>query len=196
MEIVIIRHGESVNNQEDTSLHTADPDLSPRGFLQARLLGERMAKTKIDALFASPLCRALRTANEISVRKDGMPVQILHELVEIGTEPGDAGNYGDGYTLDVNDPYYSLSRAYRVISRIRQSFPDDARVVLVAHGAFNQRLIAAALRTPLPSDDWVFSQDNTGVSVVSWRPNREGRIITRLIKMNDTSHLYGAGMTE
>ncbi|MCL2299522.1 MAG: histidine phosphatase family protein [Firmicutes bacterium] len=211
MNIVVVRHGESVNNLPDPSQHTIDPDLTERGLAQARLLGGRCAGMHIDALLSSPLARALRTVNEISLRKDNMPVRVLHELVEIGTDyttlthaealeicpavlpyeaaPG-AGDYGDAWGLEIRDPYYALSRAYRVISRVRQTFPPDATVLLLGHGAFNQRLIAAALRFPFPPD-FIFSQENTGVSVVSYRPGENGREVTRLVMMNDTSHLYG-----
>jgi len=214
MTIIIARHGESVNNQPDSSLYTLDPDLTDLGLVQARLLGERFAGVHLDALIASPLLRALRTVNEISTRKNNMPVRILHELVEIGTDyttlthpqalefcpaaldyetaPG-AGNYGDAYALEIRNPYYSLARAYRVISLVRQSYPEDATVLLVGHGAFNQRLIAAALRAAFPPD-FIFSQDNTGVSVINYRPGDDGREVTRLVKMNDTSHLYGVDL--
>ena len=210
MEIIIVRHGESVNNQPDPSLHTLDPDLTPRGLLQAQLVGERFEGVQFDALLSSPCRRALRTANEISVRKGDMPIHILHEMVEVGTEyavlkhadalkicpnalpygeTSGVGDYGDNYGLDFREAYYNIGRAYRVISRVRQMFSQDSTVVLVAHGAFNQRLIAAALRTAFPPD-FIFSQENTGVSVISDRPDREGRMITRLVMMNDTSHLY------
>ena len=211
MTIYIARHGETMNNLPDPAFHTVDPDLNARGLAQARLLGGRFAGLHIDALIASPLLRALRTANEISIRKNNMPVRVLHELVEIGTDyvtltheeaikicpaaqpyetiPA-AGDYGDGYDLGIQDPYYALARAYRVISLVRQSYPEDASVLLVGHGAFNQRLIAAALRTALPPG-FIFSQDNTGVSVINYRPGDDGREVTRLAKMNDTSHLYG-----
>ena len=211
MTILIARHGETMNNLPDPSLHTVDPDLNARGLAQARLLGARFAGVHIDALIASPLLRALRTANEISIRKNNMPVRVLHELVEIGTDyttlthaqalevcpaaqpfeaaPG-ADNYGDAYPLEVRDEYYSLARAYRVISLVRQSYPADSTVLLVGHGAFNQRLIAAALRAAFPPD-FIFSQDNTGVSAVNYRPGDGGREVTRLVMMNDTSHLYG-----
>ncbi len=210
MTIIFIRHGESVNNQPDRSLHTLDPELTARGLLQAELLGERFKEIHLDALICSPIKRAMRTANEIARHKD-MPVAVYHDMVEIGTEylpiphsealkicpylmpydvPARIGEYGDNYDLDIEDPYYSLSRAYRVISRVRQSFPEEATVALVGHGAFNQRLIAAALRISFPPD-YIFSQSNTGVSVVNYRPNEEGRTITRLVVMNDTSHLYG-----
>jgi len=211
MNIIIVRHGESVNNVPDAA-HALDPDLTDRGLAQARLLGERCAGLKIDALLASPLLRALRTVNEISVRKNNMPVQVLHELVEIGTEyptlthaealaicpaalpfeaaPG-PGDYGDAYGLGLCDPHYVLGRAYRVISRVRQTFPADATVLLLGHGAFNSRLIAAALRLSLPPD-FMFSQENTGVSVVNYCDGGDGRQVTRLLMMNDSSHLYAA----
>jgi len=210
MTILIARHGETMNNLPDPALHTVDPDLNARGLAQARLLGERCAGLHIDALLASPLLRALRTAHEISIRKKNMPVHILHELVELGTDyavlphgeatkicpaaqpyeaaPG-AGNYNDAYALEICDPYYSLARAYRVISHVRQRYPEDATVLLVGHGAFNQRLIAAALRTAFPPD-FLFSQANTGVSAVNYRKGEHGREVTRLVMMNDTSHLY------
>jgi len=228
MTIIIARHGETMNNLPDPSLHTVDPDLNARGLAQARLLGERFAGVHIDALIASPLLRALRTAHELSIRKNNMPVRVLHELVEIGTDyttlthagaleicpaalPFEhipiAGDYGDGYALEIRDEYYSLARAHRVISLLRQFYPEDSTVLLVGHGAFNQRLIAAALRTSFPPD-FIFSQDNTGVSAVNYRlsddcrrpgddvprPGGGKREVTRLVMMNDTSHLYGVSL--
>jgi broad specificity phosphatase PhoE len=203
-----------VNNVPVPSQHATAPDLTALGRTQARLLGERCAGLKIDALLCSPLLRALRTVNEVSLRKNNMPVQVLHELVEIGTDyatlthagalkicpaalpyesaPG-AGDYGDSYGLGLCDPYYVLGRAYRVISRIRQMFPEDSTVLLVAHGAFNSRLVAAALRMSFPPN-FIFSQENTGVSVVNYCPGEDGKEVTRLLMMNDTSHLYGTGV--
>ena len=211
MNIIIVRHGETMNNLPGSAFHTVDPDLNACGLRQARLLGERCAGMKIDALLASPLLRALRTVNGISIRRKNQPVRILHELVEIGTDyatlthaealevcpaalpyedaPG-AGDCGDAYGLEIRDPYYVLSRAYRVISRIRQTFPENANVLLVAHGAFNSRLVAAGLRCSFPPN-FIFSQENTGMSVVNYRPGNDGKEVTRLIMMNDTSHLYG-----
>ena len=211
MTILIVRHGESVNNLPDPSGHMLDPKLTESGLAQARLLGGRCAGLRIDALITSPLLRSLQTMNEISVRRGNQPVRILHELVEIGTDypaltyaqaleicpaalpfepaPG-PGDYGDSFGLEIRDPWYSLARAYRVISRVRQSYPEDATVLLVGHGAFNQRLIAAALRCAFPPD-FIFSQENTGVSAVNYRPGEDGHEVTRLVMMNDTSHLYG-----
>jgi len=209
LTIILTRHGESANNVPG-AVWVPDPDLTALGLLQARLLGERCGALAIDAIVCSPLLRALRTANEISIRKGNMPVHILHELVEIGTdypvrgceraraacpavlpyEPVPAGDYGDSYGLGIKDPYYMLGRAYRVISRVRQSFSQDATIVLVAHVGINQRLLAAALRMPLPPD-FKFAQDNTCVNVIEYTLDASGREKTKLVTMNDTSHLNG-----
>jgi len=206
--LIITRHGESLNNLPG-STWIPDPDLSPRGLSQARLLGERFAGTHIDALVTSPLLRTLRTANEISVCKNGMPVHILHELVEIGTDyptrsyaraqeicpavlpyedTAGPGDYGDSYGLAIKDPYYLLSRGLRVISRVRQMFEPGSAVVLVGHVGINQRLLAAALRISLPPGLKI-AQDNTCVNVIEYSAGEDGREAVRLVMLNDTSHL-------
>jgi len=207
MELYIIRHGESTNNVQGAQW-VPDPELTALGVAQAQRLGERMANVKMDYLLSSPLKRALRTAHEISLRQGDLPVHVLHELVEVGTDyltvthaqahaycpnaqPYDeagAGDYGDNYGLHLNDPYYILSRAYRVISRLRQSFPEDSTVVLVAHVGINQRLIAAALRMSMPPGIG-FAQGNTCVNHISYRSDKHGMPLTRLELMNDMSHL-------
>jgi len=212
VELYIIRHGESTNNVQGAQW-VPDPELTALGIAQAERLGERMASVKIDYLLSSPLKRALRTAHEIAKRHNDLrqcklPVHILHELVETGTDyqtvthaqalefcPGaqrydemGAGDYGDNYGLHLNDPYYMLSRAYRVISRVRQIYPEESTVVLVGHVGVNQRLIAAALRMSLPPG-LGFSQGNTCVNHISYRKDKHGLPHTRLEMMNDMSHL-------
>ena len=60
MILYIARHGESLGNTgEDTG---PDPKLSQKGKKQASLLGERMKNVKLDAVFSSPLIRAVETA--------------------------------------------------------------------------------------------------------------------------------------
>ena len=155
--------------------------------------------------------RALRTVNEISIRKGHMPVQIRSDMVEVGTEYATLPHAGalkicpaalpcetgpacvdpqDGFEPEFLDQFSLLSRAYGVISWVRRSFSQEANVLLLAHGGFNSRLIAAALRAAC-APNLVFSQDNTGMSVVNYGPGKNGAERTRLVMMNDTSHLYG-----
>lgn len=57
MVIYLIRHG-----RQDSQDCNVDVPLSEEGRIQARLLGERMKRYKIDALYSSPLIRAVETA--------------------------------------------------------------------------------------------------------------------------------------
>lgn len=71
MQVLLIRHAESVNNRLVTQVpfaeylrtRTPDPPLTDRGDAQAELLGRYLGKgeTSIDELFASPMLRALQT---------------------------------------------------------------------------------------------------------------------------------------
>lgn len=66
MKIYIVRHGQSVSNKKGyiAFYHTG---LTKKGKLESRKLGKRLVKEKIefDAIFCSPLYRALQTLDEI-----------------------------------------------------------------------------------------------------------------------------------
>ena len=60
--ILLARHGETAWNAEGRYQGQEDIPLSPVGEAQARALGERLRDVHIDRAVASPLTRALRTA--------------------------------------------------------------------------------------------------------------------------------------
>jgi broad specificity phosphatase PhoE len=66
MKIYIVRHGQSISNKEGyiAFYHTG---LTEKGKLDSRKLGKRLVRRKIkfDAIFCSPLYRALQTLDEI-----------------------------------------------------------------------------------------------------------------------------------
>ncbi len=57
MELILIRHGLPVRSAE-----SADPPLSEAGHEQARRVAGRLARERIDAVWASPMLRAVQTA--------------------------------------------------------------------------------------------------------------------------------------
>src|SRR5689334_8543402 len=62
MRILLARHGETAWNAEGRYQGQEDAGLWPVGEAQARALGERLRDVRIDRAVASPLKRALRTA--------------------------------------------------------------------------------------------------------------------------------------
>src|SRR4051794_23858829 len=80
MELLLIRHAlpQRIENEEGTA---ADPELNDAGHAQARALAEWLAGEHIDALYASPMRRAIQTAEHVSARI-GLPVVVDNELAE------------------------------------------------------------------------------------------------------------------
>ena len=74
MEVLLIRHGETEWNRELVFRGRADMPLSERGHEQARLLGEHLAGVKIDAVYSSPLQRAVQTAQPVA---DGQKIDVV-----------------------------------------------------------------------------------------------------------------------
>ena len=56
------RHGQTVTNTEGRFCGHSETDLTPKGEDQARALGRRLAKEKLEAIYTSDFSRAIKTA--------------------------------------------------------------------------------------------------------------------------------------
>lgn len=72
MKLLIIRHGDP-----DYSIDS----LTPQGYIEAKLLAEKMAKLDVKAFYVSPLGRAQKTA-EYTLNKMGRTAEVLDWLEE------------------------------------------------------------------------------------------------------------------
>ncbi|MBM3213709.1 2,3-bisphosphoglycerate-dependent phosphoglycerate mutase, partial [Candidatus Poribacteria bacterium] len=61
--LVLLRHGESQWNLENRFTGWVDVDLSPKGELEAREAGAKLASYRFDKVYTSVLKRAIRTAD-------------------------------------------------------------------------------------------------------------------------------------
>lgn len=61
-KIYLIRHGQSLGNQERIYLGHTDLDLSEMGYEQARITADHLKDVKFDAIYSSDLLRAHNTA--------------------------------------------------------------------------------------------------------------------------------------
>jgi len=82
MELVLIRHG-----LPQRSADTHDPALAPEGLDQARRVAGALARERVDAVFASPMRRAVETA-EPFVAQSGLALQISPDIVEFDRGTG------------------------------------------------------------------------------------------------------------
>ena len=201
MQLIFVRHGESVWNHEGRIQGNADPPLSERGRAQAALVAERLAREfKPAAVYSSALQRATETASLIAARLN-MPLKIDARLNEydIGaftglTDREVAAQYPDIWArwemdaLWVPVPgeegiYAFLDRITRAMDEIIAAHPGGAEVVVVTHGGvmalYLGDLIGLNPRLRMP---WKI--DNASISIVEPEGARP-----RIVRLNDVGHL-------
>lgn len=84
--LLLIRHGQTGGNKQ-RYVGWEDVPLDETGVAQARTVAELLAGERIDALYSSPLSRAVDTARPLAAAR-GLTIQVRAELKEI-----DYGSY-------------------------------------------------------------------------------------------------------
>src|SRR3972149_8520189 len=109
-KIILARHGETEWNLAEIFRGRIDVELNETGLKQAELLGEYLSHTEIEAVYSSPLKRALRTAQAIA-QYHRLDVQTSPGLIDLnlgdwqGLSPDvGAGEIREGLDLWVNHP--------------------------------------------------------------------------------------------
>ena len=159
-KIFLLRHGQTIWNQEKRFQGQLDSSLTPKGILQARkvssLLNDRLTTEEITAIYSSPLGRAVETCN-ILVDRLGAPKQQV-----IKTDLLKECHYGcwQGFSRDQIENKYPGERAKREVdkwnyridggesyadiftraNRFLDKIPKSGVVIIVAHEMFNRVL--------------------------------------------------------
>ena len=82
MIIHLVRHGETAYNRDGLGLGRFDVPLTDLGERQAAAVGRRFLDVPLDAIFTSPLVRALSVARAIAGERP-VAVQPRDELIEM-----------------------------------------------------------------------------------------------------------------
>jgi broad specificity phosphatase PhoE len=193
-QIILVRHGETLHNVAGIAQGWADSELSERGLEQVRRLGERLRRHKCDAIFSSPLGRALATANAIREIL-GLEITQLEDLREMSygaweqrsfldIRRDDAATYErwivDAEARSPNGESHADVR--RRMERAFESVRGAKRPVLVSHGTAIRIGATALLDIPVMASRH-FAQDNAAVNLFFWRVDR-----WVLKTWNDTTH--------
>ena len=72
VELILVRHGLPLRVEQEQG--RADPALSESGIREARQVGEWLARERIDAIYTSPMRRAVETAAPLAQRRAMQPV--------------------------------------------------------------------------------------------------------------------------
>lgn len=199
-----VRHGESTYNLEGRLQGQSDTRLSPLGHRHAAAVAATLGELPIDAIYCSPLSRAMETAQPLADALK-LPVECDDRLKEIniGIFQGLlAAELSDRLPEESarwrsQDPDYRIPRgesrrdlmaraaaAFEAI-RAAQSQPaprgGPRHVVVVAHGG----VLAAAFKALLgvPAERNPFLLYNGSISMLDWGQQ------LRLMTLNQTDHL-------
>ncbi|MGA2803757.1 MAG: histidine phosphatase family protein [Acidimicrobiales bacterium] len=95
-ELLLVRHGESEAADPDRPFPLVDgrgdPELSPLGREQAVLIADRLAATRVDAIYVTNLRRTAETAAPLAQRL-GLVPEVAPELAEVRLGEWDSGVY-------------------------------------------------------------------------------------------------------
>ncbi|HEV8610211.1 MAG TPA: histidine phosphatase family protein [Thermoanaerobaculia bacterium] len=204
--IYLVRHGITVVGGEDRFAGDTEVPLSETGREQARALGARLAVEPLDAVYASPLGRALETALLVAA-PHGRDVVTRRELREIShghwegkTRAEVETLYPLEYSLWESDPYVFApaggetglavtARALPALLEIVASHP-EGRVLVVSHKATIRLLISALLGLEARNYRDRLESSPASLSALDFRDLTRAR----LALFNDTSH-YGSPMS-
>ncbi|MET9229938.1 histidine phosphatase family protein [Lentzea sp. NPDC003310] len=157
------------------------------GRRQSELLGARLARLPIDAVWHSPLPRAADTAATLGLALPGIPVAEAPELVDHvphvpSTPPPAWAGFFDGYADAEAAEGARLADA--LTARFAHPAETERHEVLVTHAYQVAWLVRHALDAP--ADRWLaMSCGNTALTVLQFRDGTP----PALALYNDMSHL-------
>jgi len=200
VNILLVRHGESVWNKEQRIQGRKDPGLSEKGERQARALARRLKKEDIEMIYTSGLKRCVQTARMIA-KETGADVKIFSGLEEIilGDWQGRTVEeikkiYAKVYEVWLKAPSRAKIPGWEGIIRFTKRVDNTFKSILNSNPAScvcivtHLGVITAYLSRTLDTDfDMLFKTirvDNCGISKIS---HKNGRSIIQFV--NDTRHL-------
>ena len=149
--IILVRHGETVDNARQIMQGQTQGELNERGREQALQVAERLAAEALDAVVASDLHRAIQTA-EIIAAPHGLQVATIPLLRERDWG-GFTGRYipelkGEVWPDDIESEEALLERARQFLIYMTVTYPGK-RVVAVGHGIINKAILAVYAQCPM-----------------------------------------------
>ncbi|WP_296138287.1 histidine phosphatase family protein [uncultured Tessaracoccus sp.] len=162
--LIVLRHGETSWNRDGRWQGQADVELSDVGRAQARAAARHLADVHVDAVWSSPLARALETARTVA-HPHGLDVHVddrlgeinvgewagrtVAEVCEVAPEQRDLYERGVDFRRSVTGETATEvgERGAAAFEAIRARHPDET-VLVVCHGFFARTVISRLIGLP------------------------------------------------
>jgi len=199
-KVIFIRHGQTEWNVTGRYQGQSDVKLTEEGKKQAEKLADNFPVAKVDAIYASDLCRAMVTAETIA-KKFGLKVQAEPAFRELSFGDWEGLTYQqivenweeamanflqhpDIMEIPGGESFPAVQQ--RAMKRLNELIEkhDGQTIVVVAHGAVLRTMLTAALHMPLQYL-WSIRQFNTAVNIVRYDADANPTVEL----LNSTAHL-------
>ena len=199
--VYVVRHAEAAGNLSGTFQGSTDAHVTETGYRQLERLSERFRSVPLEAVYSSPLTRALETAKAVN-RHHALRIETLDGLQEIdgGAFEGMAWadipiRYPDEIALWNERPHDFIAvggeSMLDVYARMKASIGHivsrhvGQTVAVISHGCAIRALLSYAASGSITGLSDVCWSDNTGVSLIEF----DNDMRPRVVYVNDVTHL-------
>lgn len=197
VELILVRHALPVRRENVDG--PADPELSEAGHAQARHFADYMNLEHFDAIYSSPMKRAVQTAEPLAALKS-LPIHVVPGVAEfdqhsneyIPVEELKAANdprwremMDGGWSSDEDQAQFH-DRVITSLNAIISDHPGD-RVVVTCHGGVINEFLSHVLGL---ADRQFFYPNYTSIHRVAASSKGHRSILS----VNETGHLRGTGL--
>ncbi|MBN2892222.1 MAG: histidine phosphatase family protein [Bacteroidales bacterium] len=195
MRLILLRHGETIDNTKGIIQGHLPGKLNENGILQAQKAALRLSKEKIDILYSSDLYRAVETAAEVLKILPKLQAEYTEELRELnmGVNQGKTKeelnwqNEFKGIYIppeggeSTEDLYERIEKFLHYIAEKHQ----NKTVLCVSHGGTIKAFISVLTGVDKSQVFAVQNIKNTSISIFEILDNLQNKVVL----LNDVSHL-------
>ena len=167
--LFVVRHGDTKANEKGIDAGPLDYHLNKKGVKDAEFVAKALSKAKVDAVYSSPVLRAVETAR-ILAKPHKLKVKTLEELTEAKLKPEFVGKKGRHHILttpaafsETNDDL--LDRTAKAIAIIRKE--SGGNVIMVSHGDVITAMLEGVVERRIKTEKYyVIHPDSASLSII------------------------------
>jgi len=196
--IWLVRHGQTLWNEQGRFCGHTDIPLSTLGRRQARQLSSHLQHVLITAIYSSDLSRARETAEIIAKKRQiDIIVSPTWREIDFGAWEGltydeIAASFADQLGFFADPEHYAPPQGEtltEVLQRVTPALQEimqrghNGEIVLVSHGGVLRGLLCALLGMPL-SNQWQLRIDTGSLSAIDVSLDEHGKLLMSLAGLN------------
>ena len=186
MRLIVVRHGETIENKNNICQGQIEGTLSKLGIKQAKKLALRLKNEKFDSIYSSDLGRAVNTSKEIMKYHSDLKLKLDKRLREryMGKWQGKPFGKLEDVSKDSETDEEMYNRVKDFLDEIYQKHKGET-VLVVSHGGAKMMFLLLAHNKPISDYMSFFGLKNTSVSIFDIKENGNHKIHLE----NCTKHL-------